>query len=116
LGELLDYDFQRLALKQLYGAAERLGQHKAGLGQFLFSHERQLFELDNVITLYDLTNTYFEGQSRANPKAQFGKSKEKRTDCPLVTLALVLDGSGFVKKKKPESLVAMSASRARWQA
>ena len=96
LGELLGYDFERLALKQLYRAADRLWQHKAALEQFLFAHERQLFELDNVITLYDLTNTYFEGQSRANPKAQFGKSKEKRTDCPLVTLALVLDGSGFV--------------------
>ena len=47
---------------------------------------------------YDLTNTYFEGESRANENAAFGRSKEKRTDCPLVTLALVLDGSGFPKK------------------
>jgi len=45
--------------------------------------------------LYDLTNTYFEGQCTQNPKAQFGRSKEKRSDCPLVTLGLVLDGDGF---------------------
>ena len=45
--------------------------------------------------LYDLTNTYFEGQCAQNPKAQFGRSKEKRSDCPLVTLGLVLDGNGF---------------------
>ena len=48
--------------------------------------------------MYDLTNTYFEGESRANENAAFGRSKEKRTDCPLVTLALVLDRSGFPKK------------------
>ena len=45
--------------------------------------------------MYDLTNTYFEGQCAQNPKAQFGRSKEKRRDCPLVTLGLVLDGNGF---------------------
>ena len=45
--------------------------------------------------LYDPTNTYFEGQCVANPKAHFGRSKEKRSDCPWVTLGLVLDGDGF---------------------
>jgi hypothetical protein len=33
-----------------------------------------------------------------NPKARRGHSKEKRSDCPLVTLGLVLDGSGFVRR------------------
>lgn len=45
--------------------------------------------------LYDLTNTNFEGHCTQNPNAQFGRSKEKRSDCPLVTLGLVLDGEGF---------------------
>ncbi len=35
-----------------------------------------------------------------NANAAFGKSKEKRTDCPLETLALVLDGSGFPKQSE----------------
>ena len=51
--------------------------------------------MNRSIVLYDLTNTYFEGQCKQNPKAQFGRSKEKRSDCPLVTLGLVLDGDGF---------------------
>ena len=59
-----------------------------------------MFSLEETVTLYDLTNTYFEGQADANPKAQHGRSKEKRTDCPLVTLGLVLDGSGFVRRSK----------------
>jgi len=47
---------------------------------------------------YDLTNTYFEGEVPHNTKARRGRSKEKRTDCPLVTLGLVLDSSGFVRR------------------
>ncbi|MGQ9670300.1 MAG: IS1634 family transposase, partial [Desulfosoma sp.] len=48
---------------------------------------------------YDLTNTYFEGNPRA-PEAQQGASKEKRTDRPLVTLAMILDEEGFPKTSK----------------
>jgi len=54
-----------------------------------------LFALNETITLYDLTNTFFEGVAKGNTKAKRGHSKEKRSDCPLVTLALVLDGSCF---------------------
>jgi len=57
-------------------------------------------EFDEVITLYALTNTYFEGTARSNAKAALGNSKEKRSDCPLVTLALVLDGSGFPRRSE----------------
>ena len=44
-------------------------------------------------TLYDLTNTYFEGIAAGVGKAKRGHSKESRSDCPLVTLAMALDGS-----------------------
>jgi transposase len=47
-----------------------------------------------------LTNTYFEGDLASNPKAWRGHSKEKRSDCPLVTFGLVLDGSGFVRRSE----------------
>ena len=56
--------------------------------------------MQETVTLYDLANTYFEGEGAANPKAQNGRSKEKRSDFPLVTLGLVLDGSGFVRRSK----------------
>ena len=45
----------------------------------------------------DITSTYFEGQAKANPKAQFGRSKEKRSDAKLLTLALIVDSLGFAK-------------------
>ncbi|MFH0785254.1 MAG: hypothetical protein V2B20_25330 [Pseudomonadota bacterium] len=66
----------------------------------LRSPENSLFNLQETITLYDLTNTYFEGQSTANAYTALGHSKEKRSDCPLVTLGLVLDSSGFPRRSK----------------
>jgi transposase len=64
----------------------------------LFNAAQTLFKQDDSVTLFDLTNTYFEGDADANPKAKFGHSKEKRSDCPLLTLGLVLNGSGSVRR------------------
>ena len=98
LGELLGYDFSTLDLNRLYRVSDRLLAHRATLEDSLYPQERDLFALEETITLYDLTNTLFEGAASANPKTQRGHSKEKRSDCPLVTLALVLDGSGVPKR------------------
>ncbi len=95
LGELLDHDFGNTSLTRLYTVSDKLLKHQSALESFLADQEQSLFDLNRNIVLYDLTNTYFEGQCTRNPKAQFGRSKEKRSDCPLVTLGLVLDGDGF---------------------
>jgi len=95
LGELLDHDFGSTSLSRLYRVSDQLLKHQAALESFLADQEQSLLDLNRRIVLYDLTNTYFEGQCASNPKAQFGRSKEKRSDCPLVTLGLVLDGDGF---------------------
>jgi transposase len=100
LGELIDFDFSGLDLMALYRISDQLLKHKAALEGFLYEQERTLFDFQEVITLYDLTNTFCEGTAKGNANAALGKSKEKRTDCPLVTLALVLDASGFPKRSE----------------
>jgi transposase len=100
LGELIDYDFLGLDLMALYRISDQLLKHKGALEGFLYAQERTLFDFEEVITLYDLTNTFCEGTAKVNANAAFGKSKEKRSDCPLVTLALVLDASGFPKRSE----------------
>lgn len=95
LGELIGYDFDRLSLYSLYQASDQLLGKKAAVEQHLYARECNLFGLQETITLYDLTNTYFEAQSKGNTLAAHGHSKEKRSDCQLVTLGLVLDSSGF---------------------
>jgi hypothetical protein len=100
LGELLEFDFARMALMRLYRASDLLSRHQTELEAFVFERVRGLFGLASTVTLYDLTNTYFEGALRGNHKAARGHSKEKRSDCVLLTLALVLDQSGFIKRSE----------------
>jgi transposase len=100
LGELMDFDYETLDGMALYRASDALYRHRARIESALFDRIHDLFGLDCVVTLYDLTNTYFEGEVAGNAQAQRGHSKEKRSDCPLLTLALVLDGSGFVRRSE----------------
>jgi len=100
LGELIDFDYSKMSRMQLYRTSDRLIRLREPIEKALFNRTVDLFALDCTITLYDLTNTYFEGQAASNPKAQRGHSKEKRSDCPLLTLGVVLDGSGFVRRSE----------------
>ena len=100
LGDLIDYDYEGMGLDSLYQVSDRLWKHRKEIEDHLYQQERNLFGFDETITLYDLTNTFFEGEAKMNPLAKRGRSKEKRSDCPLVTLGLVLDGSGFPRKSQ----------------
>lgn len=100
LGELLEVDFERMPAMTLYRASDALIKHRNLIERTLFERTQALFGFELTVTLYDLTNTYFEGTAEINPKAKHGRSKEKRSDCPLVTLGLVLDGSGFVRRSE----------------
>ncbi len=100
LGELLDTDFASMPLVRLYRVSDLLLRHRDAIEAALFARIQDLFTLPTTVTLYDLTNTYFEGTAADIPKAARGRSKEKRTDCPLVTLGMVLDSSGFVRRSR----------------
>ena len=99
-GELVDVDFEGVPLMRLYRASDLLVRNQKAIEEALFRRINDLFSLPATVTLYDLTNTYFEGEASGNAKAKKGHSKEKRSDCPLVTLGLVLDGSGFARRSR----------------
>ena len=100
LGELLRVDFETLELMQLYRASDALMAHREAIEHHLFERAMDLFDIHPTVTLYDLSNPYFEGEARGQAKALRGHSKDKRTDCPLLTLGLVLDASGFVRRSQ----------------
>ena len=100
LGDLLAVDFENYSIMQLYRASDALMAHREAIEAHLFGAAMTLFELQPTVTLYDLTNTYFEGDAGSQEKAQRGHSKEKRSDCPLLTLGLMLDASGFVRRSQ----------------
>jgi hypothetical protein len=100
LGELLGFDFEAMDLNRLYRASDALHKHREALQDHLFAQAQSLFGLEQTVTLYDLTNTYFEGVAAGVSKAKRGHSKESRSDCPLVTLAMALDVSGFPRRTR----------------
>jgi transposase len=100
LDEVLGTDFSSVHKNRLYKISDILLKNKEAIESKLYKREKELFAFKEIVTLYYLTNTYFEGSSLSNDNGALGHSKEKRSDCKLVTLALVLDGSGFPKKSK----------------
>ena len=100
LGELLGVSFETLGPMRLYRASDALMAHREEIETHLFQQALDLFALAPTITLYDLSNTYFEGEAAKQPRARRGHSKDKRTDCPLLTLGLALDASGFVRRSQ----------------
>ena len=82
---------------KLYQISHKLYSCKDALEKHLSSCTNELFDLEDKIILYDLTNTYFEGSMRSSKIAHFGRSKEKRNDARLIVLALVVNTEGFLK-------------------
>jgi hypothetical protein len=100
INELLDCDFNQISSNNIYRVADKLFANKDELELHLYNKQKEIFNYDETITLYDLTNTYFEGSAKDIEKAKRGRSKEKRSDAPVITLAIMLDSSGFVRKSE----------------
>jgi hypothetical protein len=96
LSELLPTDLTQTGKDAFYEIVDDIFVHKKTIEKKLMNREGELYQRGSeTIFLYDLTNTYFEGSCVGNDIAAHGKCKSKRSDCPLVTLALVVDAMGF---------------------
>ncbi len=97
LGDLLGPDFSLGGKDNLYRCLDQLLEHK----RELFSHLRQrwadLFAAKFDVLLYDLTSTYFESDPPWDEQdiRRFGYSRDKRSDCVQVVLAVVLTPEGY---------------------
>ncbi|MGH9338598.1 MAG: IS1634 family transposase [Acidobacteriota bacterium] len=97
MGDILKENFSRLYDEALYRNLDRLHPNREQIERELAEREKTLFDLEDMVYLYDLTSTYFEGQAQANRQAQRGYSRDKRADCKQVVVGLVLDPAGFPK-------------------
>lgn len=95
--EVTGLDSNRITKDRLYGISRKLYTLKDEIEQHLSWRTNELFDIDDKIVLYDLSNTYFEGEKRNSKLARYGRSKEKRSDAKLVVLALVVNVEGFIK-------------------
>jgi len=95
MADLLGPDFHWGGKDQLYLVLDRLLQHRPALFTHLQARWKDLFAAQYEVLLYDLTSTYFEGQTEEIPKAQFGHSRDHRSDCRQVIIALIVTPEGF---------------------
>lgn len=95
IAELINTDLLNTKKDSVYDISDILLYYKDEIEKLLREKEAALFPRDSTLFLYDLTNTYFEGVCKGNSIAKRGDSKEKRSDCKLITLALLVDSRGF---------------------
>jgi len=95
--EITGYNTEQITKDRLYDISKKLYSEKEALEQHLSVRTNELFDIQDKIILYDLTNTYFEGRKQGSKLAKYGRSKEKRSDAKLVVLGLVINPEGFIK-------------------
>ena len=85
---------------KLYKAATQMYDHRTTIDNQIYNNVSNLFSNKSKIVIYDLTNMYFEGQMLGSKKADFGRSKQKKSGNKLIGLALSIDSLGFVRYSK----------------
>ena len=97
MADLLGEDFRPAAKENLYRCLDKLLKHKDELFEQLVLRWKDLFGARFEILLYDLTSTYFEidPPDPATSKKRYGYSRDKRSDCVQVVIALVVTPEGF---------------------
>ena len=95
MDQLLDCDFAIAEKDRLYRCLDRIVAHKDALCRHLVQRWKTLFDARFDILLYDLTSTYFEGQSQRIPQAKHGYSRDGRSDCRQLVIALVVTTDGL---------------------
>src|SRR5208337_220827 len=95
MGDLLGEDIALVQPNTLYRCLDKLTAHKQAMFTFLCERWKDLFQADFDVLLYDLTSTYFECDPPGDGKRKFGYSRDKRSDCVQVVIALIVTPDGF---------------------
>lgn len=95
LDDLLGIPEDKVNDDRLYRTLDRVLVHKDAIEQHLRDRIGKLFGIKYDLLLYDVTSTYFEGQAAGNPQAQRGHSRDHRSDCKQVCIALVVTREGI---------------------
>lgn len=95
LGDLLGIPADKANDDRLYRTLDRIVSHKVALEKYLKERLGRMFALENDLRLYDVTSTYFEGECEGNGQARYGYSRDRRSDCKQVCIALVVSREGM---------------------
>jgi transposase len=97
MADLLGADYGLVEKNALYRCLDKLLEHKTALFDHLHQRWQDLFGASFEVLLYDLTSTYFESSLPDNEddKRRYGYSRDKRSDCVQVVIALIVTPDGF---------------------
>jgi transposase len=97
MADLLGEDYSLVAKNSLYRCLDKLLAHKSALFDHLRVRWQDLFGAKFDVLLYDLTSTYFESVAPDDDedKRRHGYSRDKRSDCVQVVIALIVTPEGF---------------------
>jgi transposase len=97
MADLLNEDFALAQKDTLYRCLDKLLSHRTELFRHLRARWEGLFAVKFEVLLYDLTSTYFESDPPfpEGDKRQFGYSRDRRSDCVQVVIAVVVTPEGF---------------------
>jgi len=99
LPSLYNYE-KKISHKQLYSISDILYKHKFSIDKYLYSRITDMFDINDRLVIFDLSNTYFETRKSQSKIAKYGRSKEKRSDCPLVVFSGVINSQGFIRHSR----------------
>jgi len=99
LPQLFSYN-DTITHKQLYSISDILYKHKKQIDGFLYQRVTDMFDIEDKLVIFDISNTYFESRKANSKLAKYGRSKEKRYDCPLVVFTGVINAEGFIRHSR----------------
>lgn len=86
--------------KQLYSISDLLYKNKPAIDKYVYNRIADIFSLEDKFVIFDVSNTYFETRKDQSEIAKYGRSKEKRSDCPLVVFTGVINAEGFIRHSR----------------
>lgn len=86
--------------RMLYAISDKLYENKDKIDAFLYQRISTLFNLEDRLVIFDISNTYFETKKQGSKLAKHGRSKEKRYDCPQVVFTGVINAEGFIRHSR----------------
>ncbi len=99
LKQVYNYN-EAISHKQLYSVSDKLYAHKKEIDKALYNRISNMFNMDDKLVIFDISNTYFETRKSGSKIAKYGKSKEKRNDCPVVVFTGVINSEGVIRHSR----------------
>ncbi len=91
---------KKISHKQLYTISGILYKRKAYISKYLYNRIHNIFDINDKLVIFDISNTYFETGKHLRKIAKYRMSKEKRNECPLVVFSGVVNSQGFIRHSR----------------